>query len=112
MRGRLNEGLTLYKRHSNGCGILDSSLFPEAKRSYMDCKCPIYLSGNIEGRKLNRMSRNTSDVSEAEGLRDAILRWVQGQFQMDEVKGRTIAWCVAEYLKARDTDEIAERTNG
>jgi hypothetical protein len=75
LRGKVCNGLALYKRHSAGCEVHATKLSEPAKRFYFECPCPIWITRNIPGTGdiMPRQATGENDVKKAEAVRDALI---------------------------------------
>jgi integrase/recombinase XerD len=108
---RKNETLVLYKRHAPSCDVHKTRLAANAKRFWMECGCPIWIVGHWRNRPCPRQSTGTSDLKQAEAVRAALIRKLQGDEESESVHGPTIAACAKKYLASR-RHELGEKTLG
>lgn len=100
-------GLSLYRRHSASCKVHKLKLSAHVKRAYMACACPIWMYGRTSTALVPRQSTGTSDLKEAEAMRDALL----AENRDDAIHGPRLSGCVKRYVDSR-ADELGEKTAG
>jgi integrase/recombinase XerD len=97
--------LTLYRRHTATCIVTKSKLSSRAKRSAMDCQCPIWIYGRTANSMVPRQSTGFTDLAQAEAMRAALMAQSKGE----EVHGPRIEECIRKYL-ASHQHELGEKT--
>lgn len=90
--------LTLYRRHSADCPVLNLPLPAKAKRLYMDCECPLWMCGRTDTAAVPRQSTGLTDLKAAEALRASLV--ADGKDQI--VHGPRLAECAEKYLASRE----------
>ena len=100
------ESLILFKRHSANCAV-NKSRIPKKKREFfMECGCQIWIRGRTPaGDVVPRQSTGSSDLKQAEAMRDAYVR----QGRAASGSGLPVVECVERYLRLREQD-LDERT--
>lgn len=90
--------ITLYRRHVKGCLVHALNLPPTAIRHFIDCDCPVWLTGHTDTEQYPRQSTGFTDWKAAESLRRSLI-----VKSMDTVvHGISIEAAIAAYLPSRD----------
>src|SRR6266700_1458502 len=77
--------LKLYRRHLKSC--------PHRSMSYRRCKCPVWVFGSVEGRRIRKALDTTSWEEAEEDLRALDPRETPAKMTISEAGARFIADC-------------------
>src|ERR1019366_8198904 len=99
--------ITLYRRHSADCPALKLPLPAKAKRLYMECQCPIWMTGRTDTSIVPRQSTGLSELKAAEALRASLV----AESQDKAVHGPRLAECTEKYLASR-VPELGDKASG
>lgn len=106
--------IILYRRHVARCVTKNPSsqeyrLTHRTKRLYMGCDCPLWVTGRIDDREIERQSCGTTDLEEAKrmvaGFGPAAL------LPAAKDRGPKLTECIVKYIERRES-EITDGTRG
>lgn len=106
--------IELYRRHGTGCptvtpGTPESMMSHEAKRLFLGCDCPIWVTGNLNGEPIHRQSCKTRDLDEARRVVERITAGMPGAVvQMPgaatpDALGPKVAHCTTRFLESLES---------
>ncbi len=90
--------LSIYRRHSVDCRVHKLKLSVSEQRFFIDCDCPIWLTGSTDNGKYPRQALGLRDWAAAE----AKLRSLDAGGKDETVHGPKLTDCIARYLDGRD----------
>jgi integrase/recombinase XerD len=97
--------LYLYRYHSKDCAVHTLKLSAPEKKFYMECDCPLWLTGRTDTEDYPRQSLGTRDLKTAE----AKLRQLTAKGKDVTVHGLTISDCIQKFLDQHGED-VSDKT--
>lgn len=100
--------LTIYRRHNaKTCIVHTLPLGPREKRHYMDCQCPLWMTGHTDSISVPRQSLGTSDLRVAEAKRRNLL----ADSAEEKVRGISLKDAIRQFMDTQAVS-VGEATLG
>jgi hypothetical protein len=97
--------LTIYRRHSKDCAVHSLKLSATEKKFYMECDCPIWLTGRTDTEEYPRQSLHTRDLKTAETK----LRKLTAKGKDESIHGLALSDCIQKFLDSH-TEDVNKKT--